>query len=102
MVDFDLDCSKTVGGWFEVKAYLNGAGGMSIPTIQEHELEEISLKLCLYVTGGWENTINQAECTGSAGGLAPYSSGNHLGRCGYITVFDYGTGSCIANAFPTA
>ena len=26
MVDFDLDCSKTENGWFEVKAFVTGGG----------------------------------------------------------------------------
>lgn len=69
MVDVDMDCSQSEQGWFEVKAFLtNGAG--------------------------WESDINQSSCSGAAGGRAPYTSKNHLGRCGFINVFDFGIGSC--------
>ena len=64
MVDLDMDCSKTEGGWFEFKGYLMNAGN------------------------GWENDIMQEQaCTGSAAeGSVPYPSINHFGRCGYVNV----------------
>ena len=37
MVDFDMDCSQTEDGWFEVKAFLTNAGN------------------------GWEGDISQVE-----------------------------------------
>ncbi|CAG0879313.1 unnamed protein product [Darwinula stevensoni] len=70
MVDTDMDCSHTEGGWFELKAYVtNGVG--------------------------WETDVNQAgNCGGSAGGSAPYSSPNHMGKCGYLNVFKFSNPSC--------
>ncbi|KAK4293347.1 hypothetical protein Pmani_033953 [Petrolisthes manimaculis] len=77
MVDMTMDCDQTEGGWFDVKAFLSNAGS------------------------GWENDIAQAPtCTGDAGGTKPYTSGNHLGRCGYINVFDFSSSSCVINSFP--
>ncbi|XP_046454250.1 alpha-amylase-like isoform X3 [Daphnia pulex] len=74
MVEFDMDCSQSENGWFEVKSFLtNGAG--------------------------WESDISQSTCTGSAGGRAPYTSKNHLGRCGFVNVFDFGMSTCQINPF---
>jgi alpha-amylase len=70
MLDVNMDCSKTENGWFELKAYLTNAGT------------------------GWEADIAQATCTGSVGGRAPYTSKNHLGRCGYLNVFTYSGNAC--------
>ncbi|XP_013389804.1 pancreatic alpha-amylase, partial [Lingula anatina] len=73
MLDINMDCSKTEGGWFDIKSYLSDGSG-----------------------GFWEADINQVtSCGGSAGGQAPYSSKNHVARCGYINVFEFGSGSCI-------
>nr|CAH0104526.1 unnamed protein product [Daphnia galeata] len=41
MVDFDMDCSETEGGWFDVKAYINN------------------------FASGWETDIVPSPCTGS-------------------------------------
>lgn len=75
MIDFDMDCSLTEGGWFEVKTF--GTGGI-----------------------GWEADIAQTSCLGTAGGSAPYTSKNHLARCGYINKFSFGTAACEINTFP--
>ena len=64
-----MDCSQTENGWFELKGLLS--------------------------TGRWEGDIGQeATCVGTAGGAAPYSTNNHLGRCGYLNVFHFDSGSC--------
>ncbi|XP_033636904.1 alpha-amylase-like [Asterias rubens] len=73
MVDIDVDCSKTEGGWFEMKGFLTNAG-----------------------SSGWENDVSQEEnCAGSAGGSRPHSSNNHFARCGFVNVFRFGQNECI-------
>ncbi|XP_071800339.1 alpha-amylase-like [Asterias amurensis] len=73
MVDIDVDCSKTEGGWFEMKGFLTNAG-----------------------SSGWENDVSQEEnCAGSAGGSRPHSSSNHFARCGFVNVFRFGQNECI-------
>ncbi|XP_032776971.2 alpha-amylase [Daphnia magna] len=75
MLDVNMDCSETEQGWFELKAFLTNSGS------------------------GWENDISQGACTGTAGGTAPYTTKNHMGRCGYINVFTFSGNSCEINAF---
>lgn len=60
LLDVDMDCNKTIEGWFEVKSFIsNGAG--------------------------WEGNINQAEFGGL---IAPeFASINHVARCGMANVF---------------
>uniref|UniRef100_A0A914W7E2 Alpha-amylase n=1 Tax=Plectus sambesii TaxID=2011161 RepID=A0A914W7E2_9BILA len=69
MVQIQMDCSKTVNGWFELKGYQSP-------------------------DGGWESDVNQAACTGTGGGTKPFNSNNHVARCGYVNVFIWGDGSC--------
>ena len=70
MIEFDMDCSQTEGGWFEIKAF--GTNGV-----------------------GWESDINQASCLGSSGARTPpYRSTNHMALCGFLNVFDFGTPAC--------
>ncbi|XP_038066973.1 LOW QUALITY PROTEIN: uncharacterized protein LOC119736999 [Patiria miniata] len=71
MVDLEMDCSKTDGGWFELKGFLmNGEG--------------------------WESDVSQIEsCEGSAGGSKPFTSNNHFARCGFINVFKFAENGCI-------
>ncbi|XP_077981749.1 alpha-amylase-like [Glandiceps talaboti] len=77
MLDIDMDCDLTENGWFEMKAFLQGGG-----------------------VDGWESDISQyGSCSGSAGGNKPYSSGNHLGRCGYVNIFYFNSDNCIINNF---
>lgn len=60
MLDVDMDCSRSLDGWFEVKSYIAGdAGG-----------------------GGWEPDVSQSD--------APWPSGNHFARCGWLNVFARG------------
>ncbi|XP_033636505.1 alpha-amylase-like [Asterias rubens] len=73
MVDVNMDCDKTEGGWFELKAYLKNGDG-------------------------WESDIMQGSCSGSAGGSKPYSSNNHFARCGYLNVFDFGSSHCTIDS----
>ncbi|XP_065557068.1 alpha-amylase 1-like [Artemia franciscana] len=75
MVDTVMDCSDSEDGWFELKSY--GTNGL-----------------------GWETDVTQGGCTGTAGGSAPYTSTNHLAKCGYINVFKFGIPSCEINQFP--
>ncbi|CAG0900963.1 unnamed protein product [Darwinula stevensoni] len=71
MVDMDMDCSETEQGWFEVKGFVKGGVGE-------------------------ETDVSQAaNCRGTAGGAAPYSSAHHMGKCGYLNVFKFSDPSCI-------
>ncbi|PIK42765.1 putative alpha-amylase 4N isoform X2 [Apostichopus japonicus] len=74
MVDLNMDCDKTENGWFEIKAFLTNGDG-------------------------WESDRAQGTCGGSVGGTKGYSSGNHFGRCGYISVFEFNSNSCTINSF---
>jgi alpha-amylase len=71
-VEFQMDCSKTEDGWFEVKGY--ATGGI-----------------------GWEGNIAQGTCSGTAGGNQPYSTINHFARCGFQNVFQWGSNDCVIN-----
>ena len=72
MFDAEINCAETENGWFELKGVLTG--------------------------NGWEQDIGQAEtCGGDVGGSKPYVSTNHMARCGYVNVFEWGSGDCIIN-----
>ncbi|CAL2042372.1 hypothetical protein CAEBREN_19315 [Caenorhabditis brenneri] len=73
MAVLKMDCSKAEQGWFEIKGYES-------PNI------------------GWENDIKQGSCTGSVGGTAPFSSINHVAKCGAVNVFTWGSPSCIIDS----
>ncbi|XP_022105424.1 uncharacterized protein LOC110987206 [Acanthaster planci] len=75
MVDLEMDCSKTNGGWFELKAFvMNGVE--------------------------WESDVSQNEaCQGSPGGNKPSNSINHFARCGYINVFKFGRNECTIKGY---
>jgi len=78
MVEFEMDCSDTENGWFEVKSFLlNGQGQ------------------------GWEGDVHQAECQGTTGGKAPFATINHWARCGFVNKFDFQGNGCEINYFPT-
>uniref|UniRef100_A0A914YR32 Alpha-amylase n=1 Tax=Panagrolaimus superbus TaxID=310955 RepID=A0A914YR32_9BILA len=65
-----MDCSKAKNGWFEFKAYENNGVG-------------------------WESDIHQGSCKGSANaGAAPFSSNNHIGKCGFVNVFEWNESDC--------
>lgn len=71
MLDVDMDCARTVDGWFELKSFV--------------------------VTNGaerWEDNVDQD----SAG--QPYRSNNHFGRCGKVNVFDFGQSTAIVEDLP--
>lgn len=68
-----MDCSKAEQGWFEVKGY---------------ETPDI----------GWEGDIKQGSCSGSVGGSAPFSSINHVAKCGAVNVFTWGSASCVIDS----
>ncbi|VDL77251.1 unnamed protein product [Nippostrongylus brasiliensis] len=73
MVQMLMDCSKAEQGWFELKGYVS-------PDV------------------GWESDISQATCTGSVGGSAPFTSINHVAKCGAVNVFTWGSGDCIIDS----
>ncbi|XP_076446342.1 uncharacterized protein LOC143283850 [Babylonia areolata] len=66
LVDVDMDCSKTDGGYFEFKS----------------------------IVGGWEGNIPAVTCTGSGSGSAPFTSVNHVARCGFLNVYHFGRAAC--------
>lgn len=70
--DVNMDCTKSENGWFELKALVQVDDGPI-----------------------WENDINQVfSCSGTAGGLKPYSSTNHLARCGKLNMFEFNSNAC--------
>ncbi|KAJ8298305.1 hypothetical protein KUTeg_024836, partial [Tegillarca granosa] len=71
LIDFDVDCSKTENGWFELKAVVNT---------------------------DWENNVRSSSCSGISGNV-PYSSGNHWARCGAKNVFHFGSSTCEISAY---
>ena len=72
LVDVDMDCSKTENSYFELKA----------------------------IVGGWEGNVVQGSCTGSRGAAAPYSSTNHIARCGFLNIYHFGTSTCTIEPIP--
>ncbi|KAK5983365.1 hypothetical protein GCK32_009331, partial [Trichostrongylus colubriformis] len=62
------DRKKGDQGWFELKGYVS-------PSI------------------GWEQDIIQKSCTGTVGGTAPFTSKNHIAKCGAVNVFAWGSGT---------
>ncbi|KAK7067087.1 hypothetical protein SK128_022546 [Halocaridina rubra] len=77
MLDVQMNCDETENGWFEFKSFLTNDAT------------------------GWEADITQvSSCSGDAGGSKPYSSKNHLGRCGYLNVFEFSGNSCQINSIP--
>nr|XP_054764856.1 alpha-amylase A-like [Lytechinus pictus] len=74
MLDVDMDCSQTEGGWFEVKGFVNGGEG-------------------------FEGDLACDSCSGNGGGTPLYSSGNHFARCGYINKFAFNSNECEINSF---
>jgi len=78
MVDMDMDCGDSENGWFDLKAYLTNNGD------------------------GWESDISQVgACTGGSGGSAPYSSKNHIAKCGFVNVFEFSGSSCQIDSMPS-
>ncbi|KAH9519305.1 hypothetical protein Btru_075219 [Bulinus truncatus] len=68
VIDFDMDCSKTENGFFELKGFLEGK---------------------------WENDVTQSEkCSGSEGVTTPFPSKNHVAKCGAKNVFHFNRGDC--------
>ena len=66
--DVEMDCSATTDGWFELKGIVNG---------------------------NWEGDITQpSSCSGSGSGSRPYSSQNHMAKCGFVNVFHFGRNDC--------
>ncbi|XP_055895635.1 alpha-amylase-like isoform X2 [Biomphalaria glabrata] len=68
LLDVEMDCSKTVNGFFEVKAFLN------------HE---------------FEYDIDQDKmCSGAYAMRKPFTSRSHVGMCGAKNVFYINYGAC--------
>jgi len=72
-----MDCTNTVSGWFDFKMVLAQSA--------------VSFEVDVYQT---------ANCTGSAGGTRPYPNNkNHSGRCGFVNVAKYTSGTCMIDNF---
>ena len=98
MIDINMDCSQTEQGWFEVKAFLTNAGMKLIKNLRNFPFYSIVDVIC-NLGSGWEMDITQGTCTGTVGGSAPYSTKNHMGRCGYVNVFTFSSNNCQIDAF---
>ncbi|KAH9509920.1 Alpha-amylase A type-1/2 [Bulinus truncatus] len=73
IIDVEMDCSRTFQGFFEFKGVLSN---------------------------GWEfGPSLDSDCTGDGAIPFPYHAGNHIGRCGFINVYHWGTGLCEIHAF---
>jgi len=75
MLDVSMDCGSlpsSNNGYFEFKDNLKGGSG-------------------------WETNRNQATGTGTGGGAAPFTSTNHIARCGYLNKFTFNADSCEIN-----
>ncbi|KAK3784089.1 hypothetical protein RRG08_060516 [Elysia crispata] len=72
MVHFEMNCSALENGFFDFKGYLSGQ---------------------------WESDISQSDCDGDAAETPSYTSNNHIGRCGYINVFKWGSSDCKMVSF---
>ncbi|PIO54544.1 hypothetical protein TELCIR_24092, partial [Teladorsagia circumcincta] len=72
MVQLLMDCAKTERGWFDLKGYM----------VSNH-------------WNAWEPDVRQGKCSGNIGGTAPYSSKNHIAKCGAVNVFTWGSGECV-------
>ena len=58
-----------------------------------------------FAVDGAESNINQGDCTGTAipdtiANRPPFSSYNHVGHCGFVNVFLFGSPRCTINLFP--
>ncbi|MFH4976495.1 hypothetical protein AB6A40_003204 [Gnathostoma spinigerum] len=69
MVVLKMDCSKTHDGWFDFKGY-------QTPNVN------------------WEKDIQQDKCEGEFE-KHPYKTNNHVGRCGYLNVFEFNSNNCV-------
>ncbi|GFO18314.1 alpha-amylase [Plakobranchus ocellatus] len=72
MVRVNMDCSVLQDGFFDFKGILNNQ---------------------------WEGTIASSNCNGNGAQTPPYTSENHIGRCGYINVFEWDSPSCTIESF---
>ncbi|KAK0046316.1 alpha-amylase [Biomphalaria pfeifferi] len=73
LLHVELDCGKTLNGFFEVKGFLDGQ---------------------------WENDINQEKkCSGTESVQKPFESRNHIAKCGAKNVFHFNDGACEISKF---
>ncbi|RUS69094.1 hypothetical protein EGW08_023143 [Elysia chlorotica] len=73
---FNMDCSATFNGFFEVKGYYEGQ---------------------------LETDVTSVPCLGFAAGVPPSRSsrGGHLVRCGYQNVIEWGKPDCLISDIPS-
>lgn len=70
LVDIEMDCSWTINGWFEVKAYIGYNDNFN-----------------------WEDNILQHNsCFGTE--KTPYPNVNHWAKCGIMNVFHFNQMAC--------
>ena len=80
--EFEMDCSATEDGWFDVKGFM----------------QYINTSSSTHVDGVWEGITIQAPCTGNANvGQPPYSNVNHLAKCGYNNTYSWDSTQCEIN-----
>lgn len=97
MVEFDMDCSYTKDGWFELKSFLtNGEKKYDFYQFGNKKKELIG-----FTGQGWENDVHQIQCQGTAGGASSFYSTNHMAKCGYVNKFEFGVSNCEINYFPS-
>ena len=102
MVEFDMDCSHTEQGWFELKSFLTNGKSQNLIRKISIQSEDNSFNKTIWFTGqGWENDLHQTTCQGTSGGAAPFLSINHVAKCGSVNKFDFQSGTCEINEFPT-
>ena len=76
VVDMEMECGQTQGGWFEVQGLHSGGGE------------------------GGEGEVHQEGCGGEVGGEVPFPTRYHAGRCGFMNVFHYDRNDCHIENIP--
>ena len=80
--EFEMDCSATENGWFELKGFV----------------QNIDLSSSSHIDGFYENDMAQVQCTGTANvGLPPHSSINHFAKCGFSNKYSWNSSQCEIN-----
>lgn len=87
LVELDVNCTdgkqdSSGAWWFEWKAVL-GRRGASWERFE------------------WEpGMIQQTRCAGPEGGSHPFGSQNHVAKCGFLNIFEWGQSNCVIVAIP--
>ncbi len=102
-MDVNMNCDETDNGWFDIKASrmirkMTWSPKLAklLCVISWHQTLLIQFQAYM---NGWEPDVTQNPCTGTAGGSAPNPTNNHVGFCGKVNVFEWGSGGCIVDNF---